>query len=70
MLDYHDPLVFLGHSYEIFDEVYLLEDGVLLTFEHEVDKLIFGLQFFVTIHVCDDDRIFCFRKGFFLAELR
>lgn len=43
MFDYHDPLVLLGDSNEIFDEVYLLEDWVLLSLESEIDKLIFCL---------------------------
>lgn len=43
VFDYHNPLVLLGDSYEIFDEVYFLEDRVLLSFESKIDKLIFRL---------------------------
>lgn len=70
MFDDHDSLVFLSDSYEIFDEVDLLEDGVLLSLERQIDKLIFGLQFFIPVNICDDDRIFSLRKCFLLAKLR
>lgn len=61
MFDDHYSLVFLCDPYEIFDEVDLLEDGILLSLERQIDKLIFRLQLFITVNVCDDDRVFSLR---------